>query len=356
MKKIIRGIVLGILAVVVLGVSVGAYFLFGRSGPDADTKLIITDAKGNSYLAMVDENSGETMVAVTDSKGGIFAAVTDSNGNVGNTVGSVTDVVKIDDLPTNYTGPNINVSVDNSDYRGDIESTTAPSEQTSEANASTSSPGSEQSTSPSKNESNTTTTKKQQPEELTAYRIQKYQQLFAGGTYLMEFTTNDEELGETPITTAVKNNNVYIETEIQGMACKMLYISGTGGEAGTTYLIIDSFKKYCKMPEDLMGEDMDMGNLMGNFGKEIDKKITVSKATVNGKELICESYKTDDGTVVKYYFDGETLVRRDNVNTDGTVDSTYINRLTSDVPDSLFKIPDNYGYLNLSFLDGMLED
>lgn len=353
MKKIIRGIVLGLLAVIVIAGSVGAYFLFGQRGPGVDSKLIMTDAEGNSYLAMVDEKSGETLFAVTDANGKIYAAVTDANGNVGNTVGSVDDVVNISDLPTNYNGPDIDVSVNGSDYRGDVDSTTAPqvTESTTQTNASTS----QNNNATTKPADNTTTTKKNE-DKLTAYRIAKYQKLFAGGTYLMEFTTNDEDLGDTPITAAVKNGNVYIETKIQSMECKMLYLSGSGGKAGTTYLIIDSFKKYCKMPDDLMGEDMDMSNLMGNFGNEITKKITVSKATVGGKELICESYVDNDGTVVKYFFDGETLVRRDNVNTDGTTDSTYISRITSDVPDSLFEIPSNYGYLNLSLLGAFTGD
>ena len=105
MKKIIRGIVLGVLAVIVIAGSVGAYFLFGQKGPAKDSKLIMTDAKGNSYLAMVDEKSGETLFAVTDANGKVYAAVTDANGNVGETVGNVDDVVNISDLPTNYSGP-----------------------------------------------------------------------------------------------------------------------------------------------------------------------------------------------------------------------------------------------------------
>ncbi len=347
MKKIIRGIVLGLLAVVVIVASVAAYFLFGQKGPGVDSKLIMTDAKGNSYLAMVDEKSGETLFAVTDDNGKIYAAVTDANGNVGNTVGDVGDVVDISDLPTNYTGPNIDVSANASDYSGKVESTTAPAESTTQTAGTTNSNSSQ-----TKPNSNNSTTKKKD-DELTAYRIKKYQKLFAGGTWLMEFTSNDEDLGDVPITAAVKNGNVYIATKFQSMDCKILYLNGSGGKSGTTYLIIDAFKKYSKMPEDLVGDEMNVDNLMGNFGTEINKKITVSKANVGGKELICESYVADDGSVVKYYFDGETLVRRDNENTDGTVDSTYISKLTSDVPDSLFEIPSNYGYLNLSFLSGL---
>lgn len=338
MKKIVRGILLGLLAVVVIGVSVGAYFLFGSNKPKTDDKLIVTDVSGNSYLAVVDEK-GQTLVAVTDANGSIYAAATDSNGNVGSTVANIDDVLKKEDLPTNYTGQSFDVTANSNDYSGSAESvasTTAPTSATQNSQPSSNAP-----------------TSAPEEEKLTAYRFEKYQQIFAGGTYLMQFTTNDEELGDTPITAAVKNGNIYIETKIQSMACKMLYLAGSGSKQGTTYLIIDDFKKYCKMPADLMGDDLDMSNMMGNFANKTDREITVSKVNISGKELICESYTDKDGTLVKYYFDGETLVRRDNENKDGTVETTYITRITSDVPDSLFQIPDNYGYLNLSFLGGL---
>lgn len=364
MKKIIRRIFLCLLAVVVIAGSAGAYYLFGRKGPGIEGKIVVTDAQGNSYLAVVDNKSGETMFAVTDANGNIGAAVTDSAGNIGSTVADLNGVVNKEDLPTNYTGPSIDVTVNGNDYTGVIDSndpntqsTTAPTTAGSTAENSTAANTTANNVPESTTSSNKPTTTKNQDEKLTAYRIEKYQKIFSGGTYLMEFTTNDADLGDTPITAAVKNNNIYINTKIQSMNCKMLYIAGTGGKAGTTYLIIDDFKKYCKMPEDFMdGNDMDMSNLMGSADSASSKNITVSKVSAGNKTLICESYKDKDGTTVKYYFDGETLVRRDNVNNDGTVDSTFISRITTDVPDSLFEIPKNYGYLNLSFLSGLMGD
>ena len=190
MKKIIRGIFLGLLAVVVIAVSVGAYYLFGQKGPGIDGKVIVTDAKGNSYLAVVDNKSGETMVAMTDEKGNVVAAVTDKDGNIGATAANLNGVIDKNDLPTNYTGPDIDVTVNGSDYTGSIDSTTQNNEST--ANAGTTENNNAES-STTKNNDQTTTTKKKS-EELTAYRIEKYQKVFAGGTYLMEFTTNDPDL------------------------------------------------------------------------------------------------------------------------------------------------------------------
>ena len=72
------------------------------------------------------------------------------------------------------------------------------------------------------------------------------------------------------------------------------------------------------------------------------------------KKLILESYTTKNGDTANYYFDGEALVRRDDIAKDGTVTTTVFTKFSTDVPDSYFEIPDDYGYLNLGWLEGMM--
>ena len=87
---------------------------------------------------------------------------------------------------------------------------------------------------------------------------------------------------------------------------------------------------------------MDKKNFVIVNGREVE---------INGEKLILESYNSKEyGTTVNYYFDGDVLVRRDNVYSDGHVDSTYFAQITTDVPDSCFEIPKGYGYLNLDWL------
>ena len=107
------------------------------------------------------------------------------------------------------------------------------------------------------------------------------------------------------------------------------------------------------MPEDMMGEDMDIGAMMDEMSSEVAEigEVSVSEVEINGEKLILESYNsTTDGTTVNYYFDGDMLVRRDNVYSDGHVDSTYFAQITTDIPDSYFEIPKGYGYINLDWL------
>lgn len=393
MKKIIRGILLGLLAVIVIGGVSVWFFLFHSKKPEINTQAYVTDPQGSSYLAIVNQE-GTTFAAVTDVQGNIYAAEIKENGEIGEKVGQINDQVALTDLPYNYTGEHIDDTADANAFTGSAEplpgQPTQPVQpnntdvtdvsQPSSQNTQPTQQGGQQPTQGS--QSNPTQSGRQptqqpatqqpatqqpatQPTsaipgyqgqaEITTtaapktYRLSRYQEMFQNGTYLMEFKTSDPELGDTPITAAAKNGNFVIDTKIQNYKCKMLYLA----KDKTTYLIIDDFKKYTKLPADMMGDDFDMSSMMANFAKEVDtSKIETSTVKIGGQTLNCETVKDDAGEM-RYYFNGDTLVRMDAVNTDGSIDSTYISRLTSDVPDSAFQIPSNYGYLNLSWLEAL---
>ena len=381
MKKIIRGILIGLLAVVVIGGVSVWFLLFHSKKPEINTQAYVTDPQGSSYLAVVNEE-GTTYAAVSDEQGNVYAAEIKENGEIGEKVGQINDQVALTDLPTNYTGEYISDSADPNAFTGKAEVVTGQSTTADNNDVTGVSQPSSQNTQPTQGGQNgqTTTSSAQQPatqggqqtqsttqptsaipgyQEQAAttttqaapktYRITRYQEMFKSGTYLMEFKTSDPELGDSPITAASKNGNFVIDTKIQNYKCKMLYLA----KDQTTYLIIDDFKKYTKLPEDLMGEDFDMSSMMANFGKPVDTdKIETSTVKIGDQTLYCETVQDDKGEM-RYYFNGDTLVRIDSVNSDGSVDSTYISKLTSDVPDSMFQIPSNYGYLNLSWLEAL---
>lgn len=350
MKKIIRRIFLCLLVVIVVAAGVGVYWFTHEPTEPSEAGTYLTDAQGSTYLAVVD-GEGHTYAVVTDAEGNRYAAEFDGN-NIGTTVGQINDDIALEEVPTNFTGEHIDVTV-SGNFEGDVITTlpTLPEDTTKETT--TKSDG--------KND-NTTTTKKpdkkpdKKPEKLEAYRIEKYQKIFTSGTYLMDITTNDPDMGNMPVTMAIKNGNMFIKMampiESTTMNCSMLYIKNKD----TMYLLFDDWKKYSKMPESMMGEDMDMSAMLNEMNKSDIGEITVSEVEIGGKKLILESYNsTIDGTTVNYYFDGDTLVRRDDISKSGYVDSTYFNRITTDVPDSYFEIPKGYGYLNLGLLDAMMK-
>lgn len=345
MKKIIRRVILCIVCIIVAAVAALAILLFGHGG-EKDVRVTITDPAGNTY------------VAVTDKTGNQNALVSDENGNVWkvevNPDGSLSDKKELDsehnkdDVINNYTGPEINVTVNGNEYTGNVsedtqvtEKPTKPSKTettTTKKDTSTTKPAKKPSKKPSKKEPN----------------ILKYQRMFASGTYYMEFTTNDESLGNTPIVAAAKNGNVLISTVVENMNCTMIYKANSD----KTYLVLKEYKMYCSVPEDLLGEDFDMNefNLMDKFGDDISPKaIKTETVTINGKKLTRESYENADGAKMMYYFDNGQLVRLDNQDENGDRVETYISKITSDVPDSTFEVPKGYTSINLSWLNMFAE-
>lgn len=248
---------------------------------------------------------------------------------------------------TEYTGPNIDVDINPEDYTGEV-STTIP----------TTKPTTTQKGDSGKKPQDETTTadrSNNDPYRLEAYRIKQYHKAISSGTFLMETTMEDEELGSTPVIMAVKNGNTYVETSMSAeginLNAKVLFIKSTS----TTYLIIDNWKKYTKLPADLMGdtEGLDMAaSLQESYSEEELDDVKVSEVELGGKKVILESYN-NGGTTVNYYFDGEKLIRRDDVYSDGTVSTTVFSKFTTNVPDSYFEIPQGYGYLNLSWLESL---
>lgn len=341
MKKILRNIFLSILVIIVVAIGAAWYTLFGMSEkPVADTYVV--DNNGTTYLAVTDDD-GVTYAVVTDVNGKGHAAKFE-NGVVGEINSDVKVDVKPEDLPTNYTGPDINVEINPNDYTGEFSTTISTTKPTTTKKD------------PAGKEPQTTTTKPaDDPYRLEPFRIKQYHKAISSGTFLMESTMEDADLGSTPVIMAVKNGNTYVETSMSqegiSLDCKVIYIKSTK----TTYLIIDNWKKYTKLPAELLGESdgLDMaGTLQESYAEDDLSNVKVSEVELGGKKLILESYNNGDMTV-NYYFDGDKLVRRDDVYSDGTVSSTIFSKFTTNVPDSYFEVPDGYGYLNLSWLESL---
>ena len=175
---------------------------------------------------------------------------------------------------------------------------------------------------------------------------QKYDKMFQGGTFYMVFTTNDPELGDAPITAAMKNGSVVVDSVVQGYRIRLLY----DAKKDRTYLLVPALRAYTCLSENMM-DDMDLRHSLIEITAPTDATDAVAYETkLDGKTYTVEAFRTADGET-RYYFQGETLVRIDAIGTDGTVTSTFVQTLTDKVPDSLFEIPRNYRYLDLSWLE-----
>ncbi len=360
MKKIILRVLVCVIVFVAVVAGTLSYFLF-KEPENVNAPVnqnTVVDVQGSTYLAVVDE-SGTTYAVVTDAEGNRYAAEYDGS-QVGQTVAQINDQVAAEDIPQNYTGPVIDATTQQSTtaqtdtydqtttQQSDTQGTTGSVSSGAVPDASSQTTPSASSTNPVATDPAQTTTVQSGP---AAYRIDMYQQIFKSGTYLMTILTNDADLGTEPITMALKNGNMYVETSVEGIACTMLYVRSND----TMYMLFNDWKKYCKLPEEMMGEDFDMSSMTENLGDSDIGEVSVSEVEVNGQKLVLESYiSSETGETVNYYFDGDVLVRRDSVAANGSIDSMEFVEFSTNVPDSYFEIPDNFGYINLDWLGAIM--
>lgn len=318
MKKILKRVFIGLLCIIVASIA-GIWILLSSGGKNIDD-CIVTDAAGSTYRVHIEKDT--TYAIVTDADGNIWGADFDGD-TVGNTRVPLGDKYSIDDVPTQFTGEHVDHSADINDYIGEVNNT------------------------PSDNSADTQEQTTAAQNQLQVYRIQKYQNILAGGTYMMNVTMTEDGVQDPPVTMAVKNGNLYVAMEMDGISMKMLYMA----QNDTMYMLIDMIKKYCEIPEDMIGEDMDVSAMMSDFEINALSEVTATETEINGNKLICESYTDEEGALVSYYFDqNDMLVRRDYLYPNGKSDTTYFSQITTEVDDSYFKIPNGYSYLNIKWL------
>lgn len=193
-----------------------------------------------------------------------------------------------------------------------------------------------------------TTVKTLSKDSVRAYRTEKYLKTISKGTYLETAKTKIDGIGTVTTTAAGKNGNGCVKSNQGGITTRTISLPPQKGQKyPTTYIVIDDYKVYTKIPDEYFEQ------VIGNEDIVVESiepagKVSAVKVKEGQKTLVRESYKTKGGLKVSLYFDGETPVREEVTYPDGTTFTSTITKFTTDVPDSLFKIPKSYTYLSFS--------
>lgn len=374
MKEVIKKILVGLLAVcIVLGAAIYRFVFYDPNKPEnVETQPTVTDAAGVTYYAVTNPD-GSMNVIVTNESGEKYKAQFDGQ-TVGGTTVPVSGEEETVTLPTNYTGPHLDVQASSSTGNSNATTQEKPDPVTTTTNPGTTVATTKPTTKPAASQQNSTspnaapqqnttkattapqnttnkpaaTTQAQQSGQ-TGNKVDIYQQVFKSGNFLME--VNDPDLQN--VTMAMKGNKMYVEASMEDISLKLIFngdVKDKDHPDGTWYLVLDGFKKYSKMPSDMLG-DMNPSELTKDFAKDDGNLVYTSDvADVDGQLLVCESTVDSNGNTLKYYFDGDVLVRSDTVSPDGSVSTTRFSRITTEVPDSLFQIPSGYSIVNLEWL------
>jgi len=117
--------------------------------------------------------------------------------------------------------------------------------------------------------------------------------------------------------------NCRLMTELDGIKLDVRMIDGS------IFFINKDKKTYAELSKAIAAtynldlSAMDISSLTDQFKANIDVSATpeMSTAVLNGRNLTYYTYTKDSGTRIRFYFDGDTCVRLDIINSDGTVAS-----------------------------------
>ncbi len=328
----------------------------------------VTDPDGVTYLAVENTKTGETYAAIKGEDGKIYAAPIKDDGSV-DTTGETFEVTNFNGtLPENDTTlVSVNDSQGNTydfatgavvtqaDATTEVIDITQNSTKKNDENNTTTKKDSSSSTQGKTNPTNATD--KNTSDKTSSHKVpattatakeeakllaEKYKTLFASGTYYIEFSTNDSDMTD-PVTAAIKNGNIYMKTQLEGLDCAMIYKKSKD----KVYVVLPKYRSYCIMSSDMV-EDLDLSNFteLPNVSN-----VKVYEATVGDKDCLCERYESKSGESATYYFYKSELVRMDQTDANGNVSVMNIIKISSDVPNNLFELPKGYMPINLSMID-----
>lgn len=140
------------------------------------------------------------------------------------------------------------------------------------------------------------------------------------------------------ITIAVKGGNSCYEMEDDTGKQTIMF------KDGISYIIYHADKQYMAVPTD--GEDLGLNDFEAFPKEELEKtktlECTKGKETIEGKEYEYEEFKDEDaGVTDRYYWVGDDLKYFKSTK-DSEESLTKITKLTSEVDDKLFDIPEDY--------------
>ncbi|MBR0348409.1 MAG: dockerin type I repeat-containing protein [Clostridia bacterium] len=165
-------------------------------------------------------------------------------------------------------------------------------------------------------------------EDKTSYKKDVIDPILKSGEFTLKTEVTGEE-GTNVVTTMMRGEDACVETKAKGRTVRLLVLDSK------TYLIFPDFiapgvNVYMKSSEQV---DLSIGSA------EDAEYIKSEEVTVDGEQLVCETYELKDGTVSNYYFkDGKWVML--NVTSDGETTTQKILDFKKGVDKSKFSLDD----------------
>ncbi|MBP3442485.1 MAG: hypothetical protein J6L62_06735 [Clostridia bacterium] len=134
---------------------------------------------------------------------------------------------------------------------------------------------------------------------------------------------------EIPTTITMDGERFGASLSMNGIDFRVLNMNGK------SYVAFDYMGM--KMYMETEGEDLGMGDLMDSTAKEDQVYVKTTTVKDGNKTYTCEEYKSSDGIVTKYYFEGKKWVRQEVIDGE-TISISEIGDFKSTVDDSIFDL------------------
>lgn len=200
-----------------------------------------------------------------------------------------------------------------------------------------------------KDESNTVAQENQDENNVKSKTYDLLSKVFSGDSYIMSFE-GEMDLGEgtesTTLTVAVKGNDVYTDIDATSQHISVII------KDNTTY-VVSHDEKMCITTE---GEnesliDNDMLISKDELKEMESQEYTTGKETIDGTEYEYEEYKDEEiGISERYYFSGSDLKYIKSIDEDGEEEIMKIIKLSSEVDEAIFNVPEGYQVIDSSSL------
>ena len=175
------------------------------------------------------------------------------------------------------------------------------------------------------------------------FKVQNISKIFSTGVYQMTFTTDDPELGTQDLTLAARNGDVAIKTSMDGFDMRIVYLK----KEDKTYLIA-SYRKLTAVVDDFPKDQFDISKMSGllDLAEIPTDKTVAGLANVDGKVCVVNEI-IENGNGMRFYFNGNNLVRIDSVSAKST-NVMKIKNLKASVDSNLF-LTSKLGWVKVSY-------
>ena len=161
------------------------------------------------------------------------------------------------------------------------------------------------------------------------YRIDRYNDIIKSGNFYFE--THDGNGAYSGM--AMKNGSYCLDMKDQNSRIRVVYKA-----QNKRWYVVDDINKFYIVQKDDGSFEQTMNEAMSTPSTSIKYKATTEK--VGSKTYFVESY-TENGETIKYYFNGNKIVKEVYIY-DGETVTAYYTKFTKTVPSSLFSIPSTY--------------